>query len=145
MAVKMIDISHKEVVEREAKASGRIRLKKETINRIRSGLIEKGDVLTVAKIAAIQAIKNTSNILPLCHPIQIEYISVDFKINDYEIETIVSVKTNAKTGVEMEALIGTSIALLTIWDMVKKYEKDEYGQYPETLIKEIKVVEKQVA
>ncbi|MDW7971213.1 MAG: cyclic pyranopterin monophosphate synthase MoaC [Nitrososphaerota archaeon] len=141
----MIDISHKEVVEREAKASGRIRLKKETINRIRSGLIEKGDVLTVAKIAAIQAIKNTSNILPLCHPIQIEYISVDFKINDYEIETIVSVKTNAKTGVEMEALIGTSIALLTIWDMVKKYEKDEYGQYPETLIKEIKVVEKQVA
>ncbi|MCX8170047.1 MAG: cyclic pyranopterin monophosphate synthase MoaC, partial [Candidatus Methanomethyliaceae archaeon] len=145
LAVKMIDVSHKEVVKREAKASGKIRLKKETIDRIRSGTIEKGDVLTVAKIAAIQAIKNTSNILPLCHPIQIEHISVDFKINDCEIEAIISVKTNAKTGVEMEALIGTSIALLTIWDMVKKYEKNEYGQYPETLIKEIKVVEKQVA
>ncbi|MEM2259816.1 MAG: cyclic pyranopterin monophosphate synthase MoaC [Candidatus Methanomethylicaceae archaeon] len=142
MSVKMIDISQKEIITREAKAIGSIKLKQETIELIKNNLIEKGDVLTIAKIATIQAIKNTSNLLPLCHPIQIEYINVDFEIKDCEIEVIVLVKANAKTGVEMEALVGVAIALLTIWDMVKKYEKNENGQYPETLIKNIKVIEK---
>lgn len=142
LAVKMIDISEKEVITREAKAIGGIKLKQETIELIKNNSIEKGDVFTVAKIAAIQAIKNTPNILPLCHPLQIEYVDVDFEIKDCEVEVVVLVKANAKTGVEMEALVGVAIALLTIWDMVKKYEKNESGQYPETLIKNIKVIEK---
>ncbi|MCC6013129.1 MAG: cyclic pyranopterin monophosphate synthase MoaC [Candidatus Verstraetearchaeota archaeon] len=138
----MVDISHKEVVMREAKAIGKIILKKETIELIKRNAIEKGDVITIAKIAAIQAIKRTSEIIPLCHPIPIEYISIEFNIKESEIEVLSVVRTNAKTGVEMEALTGVSVALLTIWDMVKKYEKDEKGQYPNTLIKEIKVIEK---
>ena len=140
--MSMIDISHKEIVMREAKAIGKIILKKETIDLIKKNAIEKGDVITIAKIAAIQAIKNTSEIIPLCHPIPIEYISIEFNIKENEIEVLSLVRTNAKTGVEMEALTGVSVALLTIWDMVKKYEKDEKGQYPNTLIKEIRVIEK---
>jgi len=140
--MSMVDISHKEVVMREAKAIGKIILKKETIELIKRNAIEKGDVITIAKIAAIQAIKRTSEIIPLCHPIPIEYISIEFNIKESEIEVLSVVRTNAKTGVEMEALTGVSVALLTIWDMVKKYEKDEKGQYPNTLIKEIKVIEK---
>ena len=142
MNMSMIDISHKEIVMREAKAIGKIILKKETIDLIKKNAIEKGDVITIAKIAAIQAIKNTSEIIPLCHPIPIEYISIEFNIKENEIEVLSLVRTNAKTGVEMEALTGVSVALLTIWDMVKKYEKDEKGQYPNTLIKEIRVIEK---
>jgi cyclic pyranopterin phosphate synthase len=138
----MVDISHKEIVMREAKAIGKIILKKETIELIKKNAIEKGDVITIAKIAAIQAIKHTSEIIPLCHPIPIEHISIEFNIKENEIEVLSLVRTNAKTGVEMEALTGASVALLTIWDMVKKYEKDEKGQYPNTLIKEIRVIEK---
>jgi cyclic pyranopterin phosphate synthase len=138
----MVDISHKEIVMREAKAIGKIILKKETIELIKKNAIEKGDVITIAKIAAIQAIKHTSEIIPLCHPIPIEHISIEFSIKENEIEVLSLVRTNAKTGVEMEALTGASVALLTIWDMVKKYEKDEKGQYPNTLIKEIRVIEK---
>ncbi|MCQ5337044.1 MAG: cyclic pyranopterin monophosphate synthase MoaC [Candidatus Methanomethylicia archaeon] len=138
----MVDISHKEIVMREAKAIGKIILKKETIELIKKNAIEKGDVITIAKIAAIQAIKHTSEIIPLCHPIPIEHISIEFNIKENEIEVLSLVRTNAKTGVEMEALTGASVALLTVWDMVKKYEKDEKGQYPNTLIKEIRVIEK---
>lgn len=140
--MSMVDISHKEIVMREAKAIGKIILKKETIELIKKNAIEKGDVITIAKIAAIQAIKHTSEIIPLCHPIPIEHISIEFSIKENEIEVLSLVRTNAKTGVEMEALTGASVALLTIWDMVKKYEKDEKGQYPNTLIKEIRVIEK---
>jgi len=140
--MSMVDISHKEIVMREAKAIGKIILKKETIELIKKNAIEKGDVITIAKIAAIQAIKHTSEIIPLCHPIPIEHISIEFNIKENEIEVLSLVRTNAKTGVEMEALTGASVALLTIWDMVKKYEKDEKGQYPNTLIKEIRVIEK---
>jgi len=140
--MSMVDISHKEIVMREAKAIGKIILKKETIELIKKNAIEKGDVVTIAKIAAIQAIKHTSEIIPLCHPIPIEHISIEFNIKENEIEVLSLVRTNAKTGVEMEALTGASVALLTIWDMVKKYEKDEKGQYPNTLIKEIRVIEK---
>jgi len=140
--MSMVDISHKEIVMREAKAIGKIILKKETIELIKKNAIEKGDVITIAKIAAIQAIKHTSEIIPLCHPIPIEHISIEFNIKENEIEVLSLVRTNAKTGVEMEALTGASVALLTVWDMVKKYEKDEKGQYPNTLIKEIRVIEK---
>jgi cyclic pyranopterin phosphate synthase len=139
----MIDISGKKPVERIAVAEGRIRLRPETIKRIREGSVEKGDVLATMKIAAILAVKNTPTIIPHAHPIPIEWVGVDHEfIGDDTISVKVSVKTTWKTGVEMDALTGVAAALLTIWDMVKKYEKDEKGQYPYTVITGIQVIEK---
>lgn len=138
--VKMIDITGKEVSTRTAIACGRIKLKPETISKILKGEIEKGDVISTAKISAIMAAKKTSYIIPLCHQIPITNVNVDVKVVDertIEVETMV--KTEAKTGVEMEALTSTAIALITIWDMVKKYEKNEDGGYPETKIENIEV------
>ncbi len=139
---EMIDISSKSEVERTAVVKGKIRLRKETIEKIRRGEIEKGDVITIAKVAGILAAKKTPEIIPLCHPIPLTNIKIDIEILDDYIEVTAMVKTVAKTGVEMEALTAAAISLLTIWDMVKKYEKDEKGQYPYTRIEEVKVVEK---
>lgn len=140
----MVDISEKQLVIRTAIAEGYIKLRKETIQRIKDGKIEKGDVISVAKVAGILAAKKTSELLPLCHPIPLESVNVDIKIDEEkeEIKVTAEVKAHYKTGVEMEALTAVSVALLTIWDMVKKYEKDENGQYPETIIREIRVIKK---
>ena len=140
--VKMVDISEKEPVLRIARARGRIKLRESTIKRIVEGRVEKGDVITVAKLAAIQAVKKTPEIIQLCHPIPIENVGVEVRIEKDYVEVEVEVKAIAKTGVEMEALSGVSAALLNIWDMVKKYEKDEMGQYPSTAISDISVLEK---
>ncbi len=141
--MSMIDVTGKEIVYREAVAEGVIKLKPETIKRIREGRVEKGDVLTVSKIVAINAVKKTPDLLPLCHNIPVTHVNVEYEfIGDDRIKVRVVVKTRAQTGVEMEALIGVSTALLNIWDMVKKYEKDEKGQYPDTWIEYIKVVSK---
>ncbi len=140
--VKMIDISMKPTSLRVAKAEGFIKLKKETIELIKKKKVKKGDVINVAKVAAILAVKHTWEIIPLCHPIPITSINIDINVEDDGIRVTSEVKAYAKTGVEMEALIGASIALLTIWDMVKAYEKDEKGQYPFTEIKYIRVIEK---
>lgn len=144
MKINMVDISEKDIVERIAIAEGKIYLKKETIEKILKKEIKKGDVLTVAEISAINAVKNTPNLIPLCHQIPITNVEVNFKINEKEnsITASVKVKAIAKTGVEMEALTGVSVALLTIWDMTKYIEKDEKGQYRTTKIEEIKVVKK---
>jgi len=139
----MIDISKKEPIVRIASASGKIILKKDTIERIKTQNIQKGDVITIAKIAGINAVKKVPDLIPLCHPIPITSVSIDIKIeNDISIRASCTVKSIAKTGVEMEALTGVSVALLNIWDVVKMYEKDENGQYPETIIKDIKVDKK---
>jgi len=142
MKVKMVDVSLKPEVFREAIASGKIFLRKKTIELIREGKVEKGDVFSSSTIAAILAVKKTSEIIPLCHPIPITHVDVDFSIYDSYVKVTVKVRTTAKTGVEMEALTGVMAALLTIWDMVKKYEKDERGQYPETAITDIRVLAK---
>ena len=105
--------------------------------------IKKGNVLTTAQIAGINAIKNTSNLIPLCHPLSISNIEIEFKIKKYEIISTATVKTTGQTGVEMEAITGVSVSLLTIWDMVKSVEKDEDGQYPDTHISNIKVIKKE--
>lgn len=141
--MSMVDITAKSEVYREAKARGQIKLRSETIKLIREGRVEKGDPIYTAKIAGILAAKNTSMLIPLCHPIPITNVNIDVRIlgeNVIEVES--TVKTRAQTGVEMEALVATSIALLTIWDMVKQYEKDVDGQYPYTLIQNIYVVKK---
>ena len=138
----MVDITSKRMVRREATAYGRIKLKEETLEAIRSGKVKKGDVFTVARIAAIQAVKDTPKIIPLCHPIPITGIDVSFDLSDDSVSVTVTVRTIAQTGVEMEALSGVMAALLNIWDMVKYLEKDESGNYPLTKIEEVRVLKK---
>jgi cyclic pyranopterin phosphate synthase len=138
----MVDITGKEDVPRTAKAFGRIFLKKETIKAIKVGKVKKGDPLAVAEVACIQAVKKTSDIIPMCHNIPIGSVNAEFTVGDDYIEASCNVTTTYKTGVEMEALTGVSVALLTIWDMVKYIEKDEAGQYPSTRITDISVTEK---
>jgi cyclic pyranopterin phosphate synthase len=138
----MVDITEKPVVKRWACASGIIHLKESSIDAVRSGTVQKGDVLTTARIAAIQAVKDTPRIVPMCHTIPITSVDVDFNVEDDAIEVKVAVTSFARTGVEMEALTGVSVALLNIWDMVKSLEKDETGNYPTTSIEEIRVEEK---
>ncbi|MFX0188328.1 MAG: cyclic pyranopterin monophosphate synthase MoaC [Candidatus Hodarchaeota archaeon] len=136
----MIDISEKKVILRTAKASGRIYLKGETVERIKNNQVKKGDVLTIAKVSAISAVKKVPNLIPLCHPIPITQIAVDFEFEENNIiRVICTVKSYARTGVEMEALTGVSVALLNLWDVVKMYEKNDRGQYPKTIINDIKV------
>jgi len=143
ICVAMVDITGKPKVYREATATGRIRLKPETINLIRSGKVEKGDPFYTAKIAGTLAAKETSILIPFCHPLPLTNVKVDIEIvNEFTVKVSATVKTEAQTGVEMEALVATAISLLTIWDMVKQYEKDAEGQYPFTAIEEIRVVKK---
>ena len=139
---KMVDISDKPEVSRRAVAEGEIKLKPETIDAIRNGEIEKGAVLETARIAAILAVKNTPSTIPMCHQIPITGIDVRFDVGTDIIKATVEVKSIGKTGVEMEALHGVNVALLTIWDMVKSVEKDETGNYPFTKILNISVLEK---
>lgn len=141
--VRMVDITGKGDVFRAARARGFIRLTEESLRRIREGRVEKGDVYSVAKVAAILAVKRTPELVPLCHPIPITGVEVDVQALDDGVGVEVTVKSFGKTGVEMEALAGVSAALLAVWDMVKKYEKDERGQYPHTKIERIEVVEKE--
>ena len=138
----MVDISGKTDIPRLARAAGEIVLSGETIEMIKTGNVEKGNVLATARVAAVLAIKKTPEIIPMCHQIPITAIDVDFKIGEGVISAVVEVRTVGKTGVEMEALTGVSAALLTIWDMVKSAEKDESGNYPHTSIKNIRVLEK---
>ena len=138
----MVDITGKDVAFREAVAEGRIKLRRETLSLVRSGGIEKGDVFSIAKVAAIMAVKKTSEIIPLTHPIPITHVDVNMEAGEDNISVKVTVRTNAQTGVEMEALTGVAASLLTVWDLVKKYEKNDMGQYPTTEISSIKVISK---
>ncbi len=139
----MVDISSKAEVFREATAVGTIRLKPETVKLIREGKTAKGDPLYTAKIAGILAAKKTSELVPLCHPLFLTNVEVQARVSgDSGVEVTASVKTKAQTGVEMEALTAVSVALLTVWDMTKQYEKDSQGQYPYTAIENIHVVKK---
>jgi cyclic pyranopterin phosphate synthase len=139
----MIDISEKEVTKRRAVARGKLHLKKETIKKIKKNEIKKGDPIEISRIAAVNAAKQTSQLIPLCHQIPLELVESDFDIREDFIEVNVTVSARAKTGVEMEALAGVSLALLTLWDMVKYLEKDERGQYPSTRITDVEVLKKE--
>jgi len=140
--IKMVDVSGKPVVHREAEATGRIHLKKETVEAIMKGTVEKGNPLAVAEVAAALAVKRTPEAIPLCHPIPITSVDTKFKLGDDHVDAWCRVTADYRTGVEMEALSGVTAALLNIWDMVKYMEKDEGGQYPETTITDVRVVEK---
>lgn len=138
----MIDITKKKMIPREATASGKIFLKKETVQKIKNRQVEKGDALETARIAGINAVKQTQLLIPHCHQIPVAFADFKFNFGDDFIKAICTVRTEAKTGVEMEALVGVSICLNTIWDMVKYLEKDQAGQYPTTRITDIKVIKK---
>jgi cyclic pyranopterin monophosphate synthase len=139
----MVDVSGKAETFREATATGTIRLKPETVNLIREGKIAKGDPLYTAKIAGVLAAKKTSALIPLCHPLPLTSVKVEAEIVEKTaVAVTATVKTKAQTGVEMEALAAASVGLLTVWDMVKQYEKDAAGQYPNTAIENIHVVRK---
>lgn len=139
---QMIDVSEKLSVTRMARASGFIRLRHETLKKIKAGQVPKGDVFSVAQTAAIMAVKRTPELVPLTHPISITGTDVKFNTEQNGIKVTVEVKSIGKTGVEMEALVGVASALLTIWDMVKGLEKDKAGQYPATSIEDIRVLRK---
>jgi cyclic pyranopterin phosphate synthase len=138
----MIYITDKDVVSREAMAVGTIKLNKETIKIIREKQVKKGDVIETAKIAGTIAVKNTSGMIPYCHPVPVMSIDFNFEVDDSKIVVTCRVKAIYRTGVEMEALNGVQVALLTIWDMVKYLEKDETGNYPNTSITGIMVMYK---
>lgn len=141
--MSMVDVTAKPEVYREASAKGKIRLKPSTIKLVEERKIEKGNPFDVAKIAGILAAKKTSSLVPLCHPLPLTSIDMDINVvDDSTVEVNATVKTKAQTGVEMEALVAVSVALLTIWDMTKQYEKDKLGQYPSTAIQSIRVVRK---
>ncbi|MDV4150599.1 cyclic pyranopterin monophosphate synthase MoaC [Clostridium sp. AL.422] len=122
---RMVDVSDKNKTERVAIAVSRIRVSEETLSLIKEGKIGKGDVLGVARVAGIMASKQTSNLIPMCHPLMISSCNVDFEINDEEscIDIKSTVKIVDKTGVEMEALTAATIAALTIYDMCKAVDK----------------------
>ena len=119
----MVDVGEKPIQQREAKASGKILLQPNTIKLIQAGSIEKGDIFAVARVAAIQAAKNTFNLIPLCHQLQLTKIAVDFEIAKDSIRTFSTVKCTGQTGVEMEALTAVNVALLVIYDMCKAVDK----------------------
>ncbi|MGC9516763.1 MAG: cyclic pyranopterin monophosphate synthase MoaC [Methanomicrobiales archaeon] len=141
--VRMVEVGDKPVINRKAIASGKINLKPDTIKLIQNNEIKKGNVLTTAQIAGINAVKSTHHLIPLCHSLKITGMDVNFKFEDNCIIVDFSVRSSGKTGVEMEALTGVSVTLLTIWDMVKSVEKDEKGQYPSTNISDIQVIKKE--
>ncbi len=142
MTVRMVDVGSKENVARRATARGRIELRPQTLERIRRGEIEKGDVIGAAQIAGIQAAKRTQDLIPLCHPIPITFVGVEIEVQDDCVQSECTVSASHSTGVEMEALTGATISLLTVWDMVKYLEKDAGGQYPETSVTDIRVISK---
>ena len=138
----MIDVSEKPAVNRKAEATGTILLSPKTIEEIKAGRIRKGDPLPVAEVAGLNAAKQTHLLVSHCHQIPLDMVRVDFEISENSIKARCKVYAQARTGVEMEALVGVSMALNTMWDMVKYLEKDEQGQYPSTRITDIRVVEK---
>jgi cyclic pyranopterin phosphate synthase len=133
--VKMIDVGDKSDTDREAVAAGHIEMSPQTREKVVSGELVKGNVLSVARTAGIMAAKKTSELLPLCHPLPITNVEVDIEPDNSGLSVEVRVNYRGKTGVEMEALTGCSVALLTIYDMVKNQERG-------MRIKEVKLLEK---
>ncbi|NSW45356.1 MAG: cyclic pyranopterin monophosphate synthase MoaC [Bacteroidales bacterium] len=132
---KMVNVCNKEIVHRKAIAEGMIELQKNTLEMIKQLEIKKGDALTVAQIAGIQAAKQTSSLIPLCHPLLLNHIEINFEFLENGIKAQSNVKCDGKTGVEMEALTAVTVALLTIYDMCKAVDKT-------MIIKDIRLIEK---
>ena len=122
-AVRMVDIGRKPEQERRAIAAGRLLCQRETIGELKRKALPKGDALAVARIAGIQATKSTAQLIPLCHPLPLNYVAIDFEVGEKEISIRCEVATRAPTGVEMEALTGVTVAALCLYDMMKSADK----------------------
>ena len=122
-AARMVDVACKAVTAREAKAGGRITMSADALALVRDATAKKGDVLAVARVAGIMAAKRTAELIPLCHPLPLTRVSVDLSVEADGVAVIATAATEGKTGVEMEALTAASVALLTIYDMVKAADK----------------------
>jgi len=135
--INMIDVTQKKATERQAIAEGKVQMKSSTLELIRKGELEKGNVLAVAKTAGIIAAKETHRLIPLCHPLQLTHIAVGFNLPEESnfVEITASVKGLGKTGFEMEALVAVSVSALTIYDMCKAVDKS-------MIIGEIRLVRK---
>jgi cyclic pyranopterin phosphate synthase len=122
---RMVDVGHKPVTERMAVAKGEVHMRPETLALIQAGALKKGDVLTVAQLAGVMAAKRTAELIPLCHPLPINQVLVTMDLDEHLPGVIITatVRTTAKTGVEMEALTAVSVAALTVFDMAKAAEK----------------------
>lgn len=121
---RMVDVGPKDITLREAVASGKVIMKPETLEQIKSASLKKGDVIATARIAGIMAAKNTPHLIPLCHPILIDEISVDFDLSGKDsIGIIATARCSGKTGIEMEAMTAASVAALTIYDMAKSVDR----------------------
>ncbi len=138
----MVDVTEKPVIRRLAEAKGRIFLSRKALKAIEDGVIRKGDPFPVAEVAAMNAAKQTHLLIPHCHQIPLDTVGVSFDVQASFIEVRCLVRAQARTGVEMEALVGVSAGLNTLWDMVKYLEKNEKGQYPDTHIGDISVTKK---
>jgi cyclic pyranopterin phosphate synthase len=138
----MVDITEKPLSFREATAVGFIKLRPETVRLIKEGRIAKGDPLMIAKLAGISAAKQTSSLIPLTHQIPLTDVTIDTAVKEQGVEVKATVRTSYKTGCEIDALTAATIALVTIFDLVKPYEKDEEGQYPTACIEGLKVLRK---
>ncbi len=122
-AAHMVDVSGKAVTQRTATASGRISMNAQALEAVRTSALAKGDALSVARIAGIMAAKRTSDLIPLCHPLPITKVNVEFSFEEKAITVTVTVRVAGQTGVEMEAMTATSVALLTLYDMGKALDK----------------------
>lgn len=133
----MVDIGEKDITSRRAVVKGRISMQADTLDLIKQGKHKKGDVLGIARTAGIMATKRTADLIPLCHPLALTHVSVDFEIDDESnsIESTVATETRGQTGVEMEALTGVQVALLTIYDMCKAVDRG-------MVISDIRLIEK---
>jgi cyclic pyranopterin phosphate synthase len=123
-SARMVDVGAKPDTERVAVARGEVTLSQETLDLIREGKTPKGDVLAVARVAGIMAAKRTPDLIPLCHPIMLTSVHLDFELQEWGVEITATVKTTGPTGVEMEALTAVSVAALTIYDMLKAVERN---------------------
>jgi cyclic pyranopterin phosphate synthase len=134
---RMVDVGDKPITQREAVASGRVIMKRETLKRIKDKEVEKGDVFAVARVAGIMAAKKTSELIPMCHPLAIENVEIAFQEDEEKSEVVIRTKVRytGKTGVEMEALVATAAAALTIYDMCKAIDRG-------MIISEIKLLKK---
>lgn len=141
--ITMVDVAGKKTTARTAEAIGEIVLLPTTINAIEGRTIKKGDVFAVAEIAGIQAAKRTAEIIPLCHQIPLSSVQLSFETMTDRVRARCEARALYTTGVEMEALVGVTTALLSIWDMVKYLEKDEEGQYPNARLENIRVIRKE--
>jgi len=121
--VRMVDVSDKPIVKRTAVAQGFVAMAAATVDRLRHGLVAKGDVLTTAQLAGIAAAKRTGDLIPLCHPLPIDDVRVDLQVEDGGVRVEAAVVSTARTGVEMEALTAVTVAALTIYDMCKAVDK----------------------